>query len=838
MKKAVIFFLATIVTVGVVLPLSSCKKEQKVENVTLDKTTLELTEGEKTSLKATIIPSDAVNQEMSWSSSDQTIASVSALGDVLALKAGETTITVTTVDGGFKASCKVTVVKKIIAVTSISLDKDVLHIKVGGNYTFAATVLPENATDRSVIWSCDNTDVAMINDNGKVVGVTAGEANITATSVQNPEVKAVCKIDVAAETVSATGVEINLNEATLEVGATLQLKPVLEPENATDQRIRWTTSAEDVATVSESGLVTGIKAGSAEITATTFDGGFSAKCKVTVADNPISLISIQGGSSDAIRVEMGSKLMVTAVVEPDNASNKSLDWTTDNNEIASLNVENHNLQTEVLFGPKKPGQVVVTAASRVTPSKSASQTYFVYCNPTELSISGTASISVGETLAISVSFKPEYVTEKGLEWTSSDSEVVTVDSEGNITALAMGTATIKAQSTAVKNLSAECVITVYAKNKVSVNGGAYVTYDTGKLSEVLDAVKGDITSLVWENGILDADDITALQTHKELLTLDMSNVVFRVDGKKYTYSSSTYTNTAVIAQNELPSHIFCAFDKLVSVKLPPLKTIGDAAFDKCKKLPALELPESYTIIESNAFNTCLSLKSINLDKIVRIDHQAFMFCSSLPARVECPSLQILASAGFNSCGGIRTLALGKFLRTIGGPISVRNNVMKLELAPDNPYLKYEKGLVMSKDGKTIYACLSADMEDPCNIPSSVENIMGGALSYTTISGFIFPEGFERLSAGSALSFNDYIIDITLPSTLKEMNALTWDYCGNLKTVTVKAVTPPTITSNYVSNGAILHCNKLEAIYVPAESVDAYKAADGWKVHKDLIKAIE
>ena len=156
------------------------KATVSVTDVTLNKVSATLTEGDTLTLTATVAPSNATNKNVTWSSSDATVATVSN-GVVTAKKAGTATITVTTADGSKKATCTVTVKAKTIAVTGVTLDQSTATRTVGNSVTLTATVSPSNATNKNVIWSSSDTTVATVS-NGVVVAKKAGTATITVTT--------------------------------------------------------------------------------------------------------------------------------------------------------------------------------------------------------------------------------------------------------------------------------------------------------------------------------------------------------------------------------------------------------------------------------------------------------------------------------------------------------------------------------------------------------------------------------------------------------------------------------------------------------------------------------
>ena len=247
-----------------------------VKGIALDKTTLTLKAGQTETLVATITPSDAANQEVIWESDDNEIAVVKN-GVVTAMSVGEATITVTTMDGDFTATCVVTV--EPTPVTSIVLDQTELTLLVDETATLVATILPEDATDKSVTWASDNEDVATVVD-GIVTAVAAGTATITVTTIDG-NLTATCEVTVVTPVVAVTSVTLDLTELTLTVPETAILVATVLPEDATDKSVTWASDNEDVATVVD-GVVTAVAAGTATITVTTVDGNLTATCAVTV----------------------------------------------------------------------------------------------------------------------------------------------------------------------------------------------------------------------------------------------------------------------------------------------------------------------------------------------------------------------------------------------------------------------------------------------------------------------------------------------------------------------------------------------------------------------------
>ena len=163
-----------------------------VKSVSFEVSELTLLVGGTKTLVPKILPADATNKEVIWMSDNPEVASVDDHGTVTAKKEGEATVTVTTVDGGKTASCKVTVVDRI-AVTGVSLDKGEVKLKVGDVHVLKAEVKPENATNRNVSWASGNKAIATVDENGKVSAKAEGQTTITVTTEDGGKT-ASCKV--------------------------------------------------------------------------------------------------------------------------------------------------------------------------------------------------------------------------------------------------------------------------------------------------------------------------------------------------------------------------------------------------------------------------------------------------------------------------------------------------------------------------------------------------------------------------------------------------------------------------------------------------------------------
>ena len=178
------------------------QNSRPVTSLQLNKTTLVLYRGASNvseTLTATIIPSEANNTALSWSSSNPSVATVSSLGEVTGVARGTATITVTANDGnGAQATCEVEVKQY---VTSISLNKTSLSLEIGDEVTLSVTILPDNANDKSYTWSSSDSSIASVDNSGKVTARANGNATIKATANDGSGVFASCSVVVFEEKV-------------------------------------------------------------------------------------------------------------------------------------------------------------------------------------------------------------------------------------------------------------------------------------------------------------------------------------------------------------------------------------------------------------------------------------------------------------------------------------------------------------------------------------------------------------------------------------------------------------------------------------------------------------
>ena len=259
------------------------KDDQPIENAQIEV-------GETLTVTAEVSPEDATNKYVKWISENTNIADVDGgpndEGAVIkGISSG--TVTITAVAGSDMSKTDTMEVLVVMPVTSLTLDKTDVSMKIGETYTLTPTILPENADNKNVNWISSNPGVATIDDEGKITAIMPGTTTITAASDYDEEKTATCTVTVSAipvipQTTPVTGITLDLTKESMTTGSSITLWATVAPENADNKTVTWTSSNESVATVVD-GKVTAKSPGQAIITAISNDNNaITASCEITV----------------------------------------------------------------------------------------------------------------------------------------------------------------------------------------------------------------------------------------------------------------------------------------------------------------------------------------------------------------------------------------------------------------------------------------------------------------------------------------------------------------------------------------------------------------------------
>ena len=267
---------------GAVIPITA---------INLSQSTLNLGIGDNYTLNHTLTPSNTTQTELSWSASPSGIVSIEN-GVINALTSGTCTITCSSVDNpNVSTTCSVTVAASSVKITNISLSNNKLSIDNGSSTTLTATITPSDATNQSITWSANNSNVTLI-PNGlscTVTGSAIGSSVITAASNDGSNISATCNVTVNAVVVAVTGVSLDTTEASIDVGSSVNLVATISPSNATNTAVSWRADNDKVIVTPNSLYCTvqGVTPGTSIITVTTDDGSYTATCTITVNNETI-----------------------------------------------------------------------------------------------------------------------------------------------------------------------------------------------------------------------------------------------------------------------------------------------------------------------------------------------------------------------------------------------------------------------------------------------------------------------------------------------------------------------------------------------------------------------
>ena len=305
-----------------------------VTDVSLDKSSLTLELGESATLSCTVSPADASDKSVTWSSSDEKVAKVDASGRVVTVAPGTATIIVTANDNGKRASCTVTVVPPPVLVSSIILSQTSATLAFGQTLALTATVLPEDATDPTVVWTSSNEKVATVSNGTVTASNTAGTVTITAKSQSTPQVTATCTVTVKSKIVSVNGVYLDQVNMYLYVNQSKKLTATVSPSNADNKAVTWSAAQGGVVRVDQSGNVTGQKVGTSSVVVTTVDGGYMRTCSVVVTKNEVVDVTLDK-SSLVLKVGETYDLKHTVdAADPSVApSNPNVRWTSSSSSV-------------------------------------------------------------------------------------------------------------------------------------------------------------------------------------------------------------------------------------------------------------------------------------------------------------------------------------------------------------------------------------------------------------------------------------------------------------------------------------------------------------------------
>ncbi|MEO7965337.1 MAG: Ig-like domain-containing protein [Gemmatimonadaceae bacterium] len=428
-----------------------------VSAVTVAPTSAQLAVGGSMQLTATAKDASGAvitGRPVTWSSSDATIATVSATGLVSALAAGPVQLTASI--GGVAGSASLTVT--VAPVASVSVTPPTSSLAVGATAQLSAAALDaagNTLAGRPATWASSSSSVATVDANGLVTAVAVGSATITATvsGVQGTATVSVSAVPVASVAVSPASPSVN-------VGATVQLSATAKDaagNTLTGRPETWASDNTAIATVSASGLVTGVAVGAATITATV--GGISATASVAVTSVPVASISVTPATAT---VAEGATTTLTATSKDAQGNalpGRAVTWSSSAPTIAT--VSPNGVVTAVAVGT---ATITATGSAPSGGGSAPAGSSDITVTPApvlSIKISPSApTITVGGTVALTASLfgvvpnVPLPTIGRTITWSSSNVAIATVSPTGIVTGVAAGNATITVSALSIGQTTA------------------------------------------------------------------------------------------------------------------------------------------------------------------------------------------------------------------------------------------------------------------------------------------------------------------------------------------------------------------------------------------------
>lgn len=445
------------------------------KGVTLEPSEATMHVGEKLQIRAIFDPITATYQNLSWSSTDEEVATVDKNGLVTGVKEGAVSIAAVYRDPitgvvWDPIYCKITVEAPLVEAESFKLTPEHRELYVGDNYTVVPVFTPENTTNQKVAFYSSDETVAEIDEDGVVTGIAEGSAVLIGRAEDGNTVET-CTVTVVKPPVPVEDFTVEPLEQEVQVGSTFYITPVFTPADASNQKVKYQTSDEAIATVDENGLVTGVALGQTTIVCQSVEGNIIATCKVTVIKPYVNVISFTITPIEQ-EVQTGSTFQITPVFTPEDATNQKVTYQSSDASVATVD------EKGVVTGVAKGNTTVIC--------QSDEGKIVVYCNVhviegVSLTLKPAArEIAVGKTFTITKVINP-IEADPTATWESSDPAIATVTQNGKVKGIKKGSCVITCILTKY-NVRATCDVTVatlkttVSLNKTSIRMGTGTTY--------------------------------------------------------------------------------------------------------------------------------------------------------------------------------------------------------------------------------------------------------------------------------------------------------------------------------------------------------------------------
>lgn len=819
---------------------------------------------EKKKAKYSILPIDANQECLKWSCDNSTVVSIDEkTREITALKVGNATITATVDDGTGISASTIAHVTPLKVQTMIFAEPSVSIVKTEDK-TITLTLNSEEVDNKNMVWTSSDESVATVVQNMNavypleaiVVAHKVGKATIKAEAQDGSGMSATCEVEVTPLMAS----DISLLSASVVKTIPTQLEANVSPTEADNKKLKWTSLTPDIATVTEDGTMTGLKMGTAKVKAETTDGSnLSVVFEVQVLGLSVSTISLPAESS-IIKTE---SMKLEYSILPLASDNQKLKWSSNATDIVSVD------ESTGVITAHKVGDAIITATA--TDGSDISASTKIHVTPLKISqIEMSKEMSLLHSLSkqIEVKITPELADNKTLKWISDNEDIATVNQEGVVTGVNVGSANVTATTTDGTELSATCKVTV---NPVTINlstntinlqkGSEYVEQTATVLPENYE--HKDVVWTTSGNGVTSVDKdghITANKPGVDTLRCSLSydshiysecrvivyedNVVY-VGGLYYLLKGTTDDtreatvtsiyggkNTSLDAKNvaqyysgtiNIPETIIYDGNKYT------VRKVGSYAFNCQNELQSIYIPRTVTEVEPHAAIKAEKLNRVNVadeSELVNIGEEAFKWCTGLKRfTFDGTSLKMnsIDKAAFRECTALErfTWMGNTTVKTIGHSAFYDCPALEKVLWNGKSELKTIQDYAFFK-------CISLNNFEMPNTTLSVGNSsfrynasltnihLSNSLNYIDeyaygecgFSQITLPESLANIQAGVFIN-NEFLQEIILPERLQGLGSAAFENNSKLESVTFHTA----IETMTIGNNAFNQCPILNKVYI-------------------------
>lgn len=834
-----------------------------VASVSVSPSTAEVETGSRVKLTATVLPSDATNKGVTWSSYPEDVATVSQdandarVAYVTGVSAGVATIYATSDDNAsIYGYCSVNVKAKTVQVTGVKIydgssEVSSIEVSTGSPRQLRAEVLPSDATNKGVSWKSSNANVIAVTQSGLVSAKAAGEETVTVTTddggfsatvrVKGVQLQYSITADPAAvtwestdsgsRTVTLTLTNISAITATLKSGTEYFESPALTPVSAGTYRLTVKPKKENASTYTRKGVVRVADANDASHY-TDIELEQSGREAPYVRELSVSPSSVTVNEATSASAGTTAELSASATdqygagIDPGSVS-----WHSEDAKTASVR---GGVVTGVKAGSTAVWASVVNARGETVESGRVAVTV----NKVKVAVTGISvsqpslTLDPGDEASLTATVSPDDASDKGVSWSSSNASVATVDDQGNIRAVSAGDATITA--TARGNLDAKATCSVHVRMKVS---GVYVSPSSVTLdaSNMSATVVATVQPANAEN--------TGVNWSYEGSALSVQRI--RTDGNQHTYQISVSASTLEMLQGTLSEEVRFASSEDAQIFGTCAVTVDAGGSDD----PSLEGTTSYSVANGGVveisgtelwnrfagitysgskYNICASgvyqyvtltvKRGGNLGRVVKADNTFRVYAEDSGTGVMVISVDLSSDgvyALYRHKNGNRELHFGDIEVMVKGPKEVRlkldNMVMvgsTLNLVRGRfskrmtVYAVDDDGNDMSLSGQATWT--TAD-EGVMKLGSSAsESSLGGSVTGTEAYAFGVAGGSTSMTVSFGGVSTTYDVSVTV--TGAEVDYLYSSISTANSTVKVLAVYTDNITENVTEGVLVESCD--------------------------------